>query len=103
MCIRDSAIHHVDQLERYLSQNPASIEVLTVPRGVANQIAGRLVACGVKGIWNFTNIELNLNAPGVVVENVHFEMCIRDRDKPVRFRETVTRDHMVDQVLEMLR
>lgn len=39
---------------------------------MANQIAGRLVACGVKGIWNFTNIELNLNAPGVVVENVHF-------------------------------
>ena len=67
-----TAIHHVDQLERYLSQNPASIGVLTVPRGVANQIAGRLVACGVKGIWNFTNIELNLNAPGVVVENVHF-------------------------------
>ena len=25
------------------------------------------------------------------------------KDKPVRFRETVTRDHMVDQVLEMLR
>ena len=67
-----TAIHHVDQLEGYLSQNPASIGVLTVPRGVANQIAGRLVACGVKGIWNFTNIELNLNAPGVVVENVHF-------------------------------
>lgn len=28
-----TAIHHVDQLERYLSQNPASIGVLTVPRG----------------------------------------------------------------------
>ena len=25
------------------------------------------------------------------------------KDKPVRFRDSVTRDHMVDQVLEMLR
>ena len=65
-------VYHVDQLEPYLKESPASIGVLTVPRGVANQIAGRLVACGVKGIWNFTNIELNLNAPGVGVENVHF-------------------------------
>ena len=25
-----------------------------------------------KGIWNFTNIELTVKAPGVVIENVHF-------------------------------
>ena len=66
------SIHHVAQLERYLAEHPASIGVLTVPRAAANQIAARLVACGVKGIWNFTNIELNVSAPGVVVENVHF-------------------------------
>ena len=52
-------VHHVDQLEEYLGQHPASIGVLTVPRSVANRIAGRLVASGVKGIWNFTNIELS--------------------------------------------
>ena len=37
-------VHHVDQLEEYLGQHPASIGVLTVPRSVANRIAGRLVA-----------------------------------------------------------
>ena len=36
-------VHHVDQLEEYLGQHPASIGVLTVPRSVANRIAGRLV------------------------------------------------------------
>lgn len=65
-------VYHVDQLEEYLELHPASIGVLTVPRGVANAIAGRLVAAGVKGIWNFTNIELTVDAPGVVLENVHF-------------------------------
>ena len=43
-----------------------------MPRGVANQIAGRLVACGVKGIWNFTNREISVSRPDVAVENVHF-------------------------------
>lgn len=62
----------MDQLEEYLGQHPASIGVLTVPRSVANPIAGRLVASGVKGIWNFTNIELTVDAPDIVIENVHF-------------------------------
>ena len=66
------SVHHVDQLEEYLGQHPASIGVLTVPRSVANRIAGRLVASGVKGIWNFTNIELTVDAPDIVIENVHF-------------------------------
>ena len=35
-------------------------------------MADRLVAGGVRGIWNFTNAELNVHKSGVVVENVHF-------------------------------
>ena len=65
-------VYHVDKLEEYLAAHPASIGVLTVPRGVANPIAVRLVRAGVKGIWNFTNTELNLKEPGVIIENVHF-------------------------------
>ena len=56
----------------YLAQHPASIGVLTVPGDKNNRIAGRLVASGVKGIWNFTNIELMVDAPDIVIENVHF-------------------------------
>lgn len=39
---------------------------------MANAIAARLVAGGVKGIWNFTNIELRLDSTGVIIEDVHF-------------------------------
>ena len=46
--------------------------MLTVPGRVANRVAERLVAAGVKGIWNFTNIELTVDAPDIVVEDVHF-------------------------------
>lgn len=65
-------VYHVDQLEEYLAHQPTSIGVLTVPGRVAPGIANRLVQAGVKGIWNFTNIELSLDAPDVVVEDVHF-------------------------------
>ncbi|MGN8875078.1 redox-sensing transcriptional repressor Rex [Pseudoflavonifractor sp. HCP28S3_F10] len=65
-------VYHADQLEEYLKDHPASVGILTVPRSIAPDMADRLVAAGVKGIWNFTNIELNLYKSDVFVENVHF-------------------------------
>ena len=65
-------VYHADQLEEYLKDHPASVGILTVPRSIAPDMADRLVAAGVKGIWNFTNIELNLWKSDVFVENVHF-------------------------------
>ena len=66
-------IYHTDELEEYLATHPVSVGVLTVPGHVAGPLADRLVASGVRGIWNFTNIELQLEKPeGVVIEDVHF-------------------------------
>ena len=65
-------VYHADQLEEYLKDHPASVGILTVPRSIAPDMADRLVAAGVKGIWNFTNIELNLYKSDVFVEKVHF-------------------------------
>lgn len=65
-------VYHSDALERYLTEYPVSVGVLTVPRDAAQPIADRLVAGGVKGIWNFTNTELRCTRPGVMIEDVHF-------------------------------
>ena len=44
-----------------------------VPMDRIDGVVGALVRGGVKGIWNFTNLELKLEgAQDVVVENVHF-------------------------------
>ncbi len=59
-------------LSDWLKRNPTDIVVLTVPRGIARNIAETVADCGVKGIWNFTNIELELDRPDVRVENIHF-------------------------------
>lgn len=65
-------IYSVDELEQYLAGNPTSVGVLTVPRDTALSMAQRLVDSRVKGIWNFTNSELNFKDSSVIVENVHF-------------------------------
>ena len=65
-------IYPVDQLEAYLENHPVSVGVLTVPFDVADDMANRLARGAVKGIWNFTNRELHINQPKVIVENVHF-------------------------------
>ena len=70
--IAGTPVYSVDKLEEYLAQNPVSVGVLTVPQNVANAISKQLIAGGVKGIWNFTNSELQISDPRVVVENIHF-------------------------------
>lgn len=65
-------VYHIDMLENYISEHSVSVGVLTVPVSVALATAGRLVDCGVNGIWNFTNVELPIKNPHVKVENVHF-------------------------------
>ena len=66
-------VYHIDMLESYVRrEHGVSVGVLTVPASVAAESARRLVSCGIQGIWNFTNIELNLYKSDVFVENVHF-------------------------------
>ena len=65
-------IKPLDELEAFLQENPANVGILTLPRTAAHPMAERLIAQGVKGIWNFTNADLHLSNPNVIVENVHF-------------------------------
>jgi len=65
-------VYHVDTLERYIEDNDVRVGVLTVPASVATGMARRLEDCGIKGIWNFTNIELPVKQDDVKVESVHF-------------------------------
>lgn len=65
-------IYDVKELDAFLKENPTNVGVLTVPRAYALPLAEQLVAGGVQGIWNFTNAELHISVPDIIVENVHF-------------------------------
>jgi redox-sensing transcriptional repressor len=65
-------IYSSDQLDGYLRENRVDIAVLAVPRRMAKDVAAKITANGVRAIWNFTNIDLEITSPGVLVENIHF-------------------------------
>ncbi len=62
----------MDDLEHYLESHPVDVAVLTVPHAVAQATADRLIAAGVRGFWNFTNVELSSSTEGIRFEDVHF-------------------------------
>ena len=65
-------VYHADQLEAFLAEHPVSVGMLTVSISSAQSVCDRLVQAGVRGIWNFTNHELDIREKDVVVESVHF-------------------------------
>ena len=62
-------VRDVAELESFCRENRVDMAVLTVPKGESEEMALRLAACGVPGIWNFTGQELTIES--VAVENVH--------------------------------
>jgi redox-sensing transcriptional repressor len=60
------------EMDEYLRSRQVQVGVLTVPGYAAQAMADKLIAGGVKGIWNFTNTEVSVGDSGVIVENVHF-------------------------------
>lgn len=68
--VRGIMTYSMDELESWLKENPVQIAVLTIPKNSAQEVADRLVACGVKAIWNFAHLDLKV-PKDVVVENVH--------------------------------
>ncbi|MGN0484074.1 MAG: redox-sensing transcriptional repressor Rex [Lachnospiraceae bacterium] len=68
--VRGIKIRMMNELETFLSENQVDIAALTMPKTHAGEVADRLVALGVPGIWNFAHLDLEL-PEHVVVENVH--------------------------------
>ena len=69
--INGVAVHSMDELDDYVAQHHPDVAVLTVPQHVAQPLADRLVALGVRGFWNFTNVEISV-PDDVYSEDIHF-------------------------------
>lgn len=61
----------LDQLEEFAADNQIDIAALTMPKNNADTIANRLVNLGIRAIWNFAHVDLDLMDKDVVVESVH--------------------------------
>ena len=69
--INGVTVRSMDELEEYAAQHHPNVAVLTVPQNVAQPLADRLVALGIRGFWNFTNVEISV-PDDVYSEDIHF-------------------------------
>ncbi len=60
-------------MDRYIRENGTSIGVIAARRSVAQDIADRMIAAGISGIWNFVPVDLVTTVP---TENVHLSDSI---------------------------
>ena len=62
----------MSELERFVPAHRPDVAVLMVPQSAAQPTADRLIDLGVRGFWNFTNVELTSGISSVRFEDVHF-------------------------------
>jgi len=63
-------IRPASELSGFVKENKVDIAIITVPKNYAQKTADELVSLGVKGIWNFAPVDVEVRR-GVSVENVH--------------------------------
>ena len=64
-------VYSISELGDFCKANNVHIGVLTVPKEAAHEVAKVLIDAGVRGIWNYANMELKVDDPDVIVENIH--------------------------------
>jgi len=61
---------HMDKLDDFVKEHKVDIAMLTVPFDHAREVAERAAKLGIKGLWNFSPMDLKLPYD-TVIENVH--------------------------------
>lgn len=65
-------VRNVDTLGEFLDNNKIDIGIIATPKEVAQEVADVLCEGGVRGIWNFSPVDLKVSN-GVVIESVHLD------------------------------
>ena len=91
---RGIPVHDLRELEAFCERERPDIAVLCVPADRAQEEAERLVRCGIRGIWNFTNVSLREDALGIPTDNLFFtdsliKLCYHMKDTdPLEAKES---------------
>ena len=84
-------IYHISKLEHFCKVHKVLMGIITVPAAHAQEVADRLIACGVKAIWNFAPVHLDVPehilvqnenmATSLAVLSVHLRAQIKEEKK----------------------
>lgn len=82
-------IYPVEQMESFCRDNKVLMGIITVPGKFAQSVCDQMIACGIKGIWNFapTHLDVPANilvqnenmATSLAVLSVHLQAQIKDK------------------------
>ena len=61
-------IYPMNQLEPFCRSNKILMGIITVPAAYAQEVCDQLIACGIKAVWNFAPIHLEVPAH-ILVQN----------------------------------
>ena len=70
MTIRGVEVYDIDLLESFIKEHQVDIAILTIPKANVREMAQKLADWGIRGLWNFSPLDLYL-PDHVHVENVH--------------------------------
>ena len=81
-------IYHISQLEEFCRENKVLMGIITVPAEYAQGVADQLIAGGIKAIWNFAPVHLEVPsnilvqyenmATSLAVLSVHLQAQIKE-------------------------
>ena len=74
--INDKNVLDYENLVEYVENNKIDIGIICTTKEAAQEVADKLAFAGVKGIWNFAPVDLEVPV-SVAIENVHLSDGIR--------------------------
>lgn len=69
------AILPMTELARFCREHRPAIAIITVPAGEAQKVCDELVQCGIRAVWNFAPVHLNV-PDGVVVQSENLTVSL---------------------------
>lgn len=69
--IKGIPIRHIDYIENFCIDNHPACAVTCIPSNDMRELTNLLVKLGIKSFWNFSNFDITMAHPNVLVENVH--------------------------------
>lgn len=84
--INDIPIYDLYSLQNIVTNLKVKIAILVVPGDAAQTVSNQLVNCGIKAIWNF--VPLHIDVPeDVVIENVNLASSLAVLSHKLNFKE----------------
>lgn len=82
-------IYHMDQMESFCNAHMVLMGIITVPAQYAQQVCDQMIRCGIKAIWNFAPVHLDVPdnilvqnenmATSLAVLSMHLQAQIKDK------------------------